>query len=374
MEPEPLQQVDRTCVRFHGRKLAYFAGCDYYRLASHPGVVQALQDGVKAYGLNVAASRMTTGNHRLYGKLEERLRGFFGAPSALLLPSGYVADLVVGQALAGNFSHALLDERAHPALRDASRFLDCPVLQFRHRDPDHLAATVRRCGRHTRPILLTDGMFAHDGSVAPLKRYLEVLPRDGMVLVDDAHGAGVLGRNGWGTPEQEGVPRKRVIQVVTLSKALGAYGGAVLGSPGLRRRILGCSAMFVGSTPLPLPLANASMKSLQILESHPDLRRRLEANSAYVKGPLARAGLPDVETPGPIVRIVPRHRRAEARLRAALLEAGIYPPFIRYPGGPASGYFRFVISSQHTREQLDRLLEVLVRETCRRPRSGSARK
>jgi len=188
-EPEPLQQISRTYVRYRGRKLAYFSGCDYFRLASHPKVIAALQTGVKRYGLNVAASRMTTGNHVLYGELEAELAGFFGAQSALLVSSGYMTNLVAAQALAGSYSHALVDEGAHTSLADAARLLDCPVLRFKSRDAEALKQAVRRCGPQARLLVLTDGMFSHDGSAAPLAEYLEILPRDALLLVDDAHGA-----------------------------------------------------------------------------------------------------------------------------------------------------------------------------------------
>src|SRR5437870_3658525 len=114
-EPEPLQQLDRTYVRFRDRKLSYFSGCDYFRLASHPKVIAALQAGGRKYGLNVAASRLTTGNHVLYRQLEQRLADFFDAEDALLVSTGYLANLVVAQALARNCSHALIDEKAHPS-------------------------------------------------------------------------------------------------------------------------------------------------------------------------------------------------------------------------------------------------------------------
>ena len=360
-EPEPLQQTGRTCVRYHGRKLAYFSGCDYFRLASHPRVRAAVQAGLRQYGLNVAASRLTTGNHVLYRELEAAVAGFFSAESALLVATGYMTNLVVAQALAGDFSHALLDDDAHSSLGDSTRFLDCPVLRFKSRDAGALARAVQRCGPGAKLLVLTDGMFSQDGSAAPLAEYLQVLPKDALLLVDDAHGAGVLGRTGKGAVEHAGVTRRRIIQTITLSKAFGAFGGAILGSARLRRQILNRSAMFVASTPLPLPLANAALAGVKVLKADQSLRRRLVENAAYVKRTLRAAGLPLADTPGPIVRLVPRGSGEAARLQRALLGAGIYPPFIRYPGGPPSGYFRFVISSEHTREQLDRLVEVLGR-------------
>ncbi len=357
--PEPLQQINRTWVRYQRRTLSYFSGCDYFRLASHPAVLKAAHDGLNKFGLNVSASRLTTGNHSLYQALEKQLADFFDAEDALLVASGYGSSLVAAQALAGDFSHALVDARAHPALLDAANLLDCPVLRFEHRDPDDFTRALSRCGRAARPMVLTDGMFSHDGSVAPLQAYLERLPKDGLILVDDAHGAGVLGKTGQGSLEAEGVSRRRIVQCLTLSKAFGAYGGAILGTRALRKKILGRSRMLIGSTPLPLPLASAALQAVKILRTDKSLRRRLLHNADYVKSALRQAGLALPETPGPIV---PLHLPGEtevAALRQKLLAAKIYPPFIQYPGGPANGYFRFVIASEHTRSQLDNLLGVL---------------
>jgi len=358
-EPEPLQQIDRTCVLFRQRKLIYFSGCDYFRLASHPRIVAALKEGLEKYGLNVAASRLTTGNHALYGRLERQLADFFGAENALLVSSGYMTNLVVAQALAGCFSHALLDQASHPSLADTAHLLDCPVLKFKTRDPEDLARTLERCGPKSKLIVLTDGMFATDGSAAPLSAYLKLLPKDAWILVDDAHGAGVLGRSGRGALEEADAPRRRIIQTVTLSKAFGAFGGAILGTASLRQRILDRSRMFVGSTPLPLPLAAAALEGVAILKTGQKLRQHLAANSAYVKKTLRSSGLSLAPNPGPIVPIFPPNPAESARLKRALLAARVFPPFIKYPGGPAAGYFRFVISSEHTRAQLDRLLSVL---------------
>jgi 7-keto-8-aminopelargonate synthetase-like enzyme len=357
-EPEPLQQIDRTYVRYRNRKLTYFSGCDYFRLASHPEVIRALNEGVKKFGLNVAASRLTTGNHVLYQQLEERVAGFFGAENALLVSGGYVTNLIVAQALAGNFSHAIVDEKAHPSLWDAARLLDCPIVKLRHRDAQDLEQVVGRCGPGARPMLLTDGIFAHDGSVAPLATYLQILPKDAVMLVDDAHGAGVVGKTGKGAIEHEGVSRTRIIQTITLSKAFGTYGGAILGAASLRRRIIEHSKMFLGSTPVPLPLANAAVKSVQILKGDGSLRKRLVANTKIVKEAFCGSGKLYEITPGPIVPVVPRSARDATLMKKSLLEAGIYPPFVKYATGPANGYFRFVISSEHSRRQLEKLVDV----------------
>ena len=357
--PHALQSAGRTHVFQRGRRLCYFGGCDYFRLASHPKVPQALRDGLRDFGLNVSASRMTTGNHPVYERLEEKLAAFFGSQSATLAPNGWTPNAMVAQALAGRFSHVLMDERAHASLVDAARLLDCPVLKFRHRDAADLARIVRRLGA-IKPLLMTDGMFSHDGSVAPLREYLAVLPRGGMLLVDDAHGAGVLGATGRGTPQHAGAPMSRIIQTITLSKAFGVFGGAVIGPRKLRMDIIARSGIFTGSTPLPLPLACAALKSLEILGANPQMRERLNRNVKYLHQELRKAEIAVPELPGPIISLVPCNRRDADRLARQLLAAEIHPPFIRYPGGPENGYFRFAISSVHASAQLNLLASVLV--------------
>jgi 7-keto-8-aminopelargonate synthetase-like enzyme len=261
--------------------------------------------------------------------------------------------------MAGEFSHALLDERAHVALQAAARELHCPVRKFRHRDVADLALRVRECGARARPILLTDGMFGHDGSVAPVREYLAVLPRAGWLLVDDAYAAGTIGRRGQGTIEYAGVSRKRIIQCVTLSKAFGVYGGAVLGPKSLPDRIFSRSSMFIGSTPLPLPLINAALVAVGIMRRSAYMRRRLAANTARVREGIRAAGWTLPEHPGPIVALPPQSPGCTRQLTRALRAAGVFPSLLKYPGGPAAGYFRFVVSSEHTRPQLDALIAAL---------------
>ena len=357
-EAEPLQQVNRTYVRHRGRIFSYFAGCDYFRLSCHPQILKAVRDGLRRYGLNVAASRITTGNHELFPALEKDLANFFGAEAALLTTTGYITNLVAAQGLAGQYSHALLDERAHAALHDASQLLSCPVLTFKHRDPKSFATTLQRCGKGARPIVLTDGMFSRDGSTAPLKAYLKLLPPDGLLMVDDAHGGGILGKSGKGTVELENISRTRVVQNVTLSKAFGVYGGAILCSQKLRMQLVS-SRLFAGSTPLPLPLAFAARQAVQLVRQDKTFRTRLHDNASFVKTHLRQAGFLLPDAPGPIVSIQSTNRKTVERLKRALLAGGIFPPFINYHSNPGNGYFRFVISSEHTRAQLSALAEAL---------------
>jgi 7-keto-8-aminopelargonate synthetase-like enzyme len=359
IEPEPLEMIGVNEVRWQKRTLIHFSGCDYFRLARHPAIATMARRTLEKAGLNVAASRLTTGNRKLYADLEKQLAAFFGAEAAIVLPDGYLAPMAVTQALAGEFSHALIDELSHSALIDAMRMLDCRVKVFPHKDVASLNRIAAKLPHGSRPLLFTDGMFSHDGSVAPLSEYLKILPPAGKILVDDAHGAGVLGAKGRGTLEHAGVSRARIIQCATLSKAFGIYGGVVLGTRALRKRIVARSHVFAGATPVPPPLAGAALASLQILKREPRRRERLFRNASYLRAQLHELGWEIAETSGPIVRLPHMNSAAANDLKKRLLAAGIYPPFIKYGKASAAGYFRFVISSEHTERHLDTLARVL---------------
>jgi 7-keto-8-aminopelargonate synthetase-like enzyme len=356
--PPPLEFIGQNELRFRGRVLVNFSGCDYFRLARDPRLAAAAKKTLSATGLNVSASRMTTGNREIYFELEAALANFFQAEAALILSDGYLAPLAAAQALAGEFTHAFIDERAHNALLDAARMLDCPVKKFPHRDVVALEKMLATGEQNFRPIILTDGMFSYDGAAAPLRAYLKILPRAGMILVDDAHGMGVVGATGKGTVEQAGVPRARVIQCGTLSKAFGAFGGVVLSSRVVRKKILARSRSFVGTTPLPPPLAGAALESVKIFGRDTTRRKKLFSNLAWLRKQLRASGWEISETPAPVVRLPDMSDPEVERLKKLLLAAGIYPPFVKY-GSAARGTFRFVITSGHTRAQLQNLAAVL---------------
>lgn len=350
-EAESLRFTGTNTVRWRGRELIYFSGCDYFRLARDARLAAAARTALAKHGLNVAASRVTTGNHAIYQELEAALAEFFEAESALVLPDGYLAPMAVAQVLAGEFSHVLIDELAHGALADAAKLMRCAVKKFKHRDAEDLARVAREC---ERVIVFTDGMFAHDGSVVPLREYLRRLPASAWILVDDAHGAGVLGRHGRGTLEHAGVGRARVIQCATMSKAFGAYGGVVLGSRALREKVVAGSRIFMGTTPLPPPLAGAALKAVRILSgsSGQKHRERLLANTRRLRERLKIPGWKIDNMPGPIVRLPLELTRVTAeRMRKHFIAMGFYPPFIKYGNFPPA--IRYVVSSRHTERQLN---------------------
>ena len=358
--PAALRLASPTEVWSGRRRLTYFGGCDYFRFASHPRVIAAANRAAREFGLGVSASRRTTGNHPLYEQLERELAAFFRVPACRLVSTGYVTNLAVVQALAGEFTHVLVDAAAHPSLHDAALLSGARRVEFRAGDAGDAIRQQRKFPAQARTVVLTDGINPTNGAAAPLAELRAGLRPETWLLVDDCHGFGAVGATGRGTAELAGLGSERLIQTGTLSKAFGAFGGVILGDHDLIRR-LNRSRLFTGSTPPPLPLAAAALASLKLLASSPARLRRLQANVTVVKSALVAAGRLDAITPGPICRIVPRDAADEARLRRRLLRAGIFPSFLRYPGLPAGGAFRFAVSSEHSRGQLDALVGALVR-------------
>lgn len=361
--PPSLQQVDRTYVLCGGRSFSYFSGCDYFRLASDQGVLRTVQRAVEQAGCNVGASRMTTGNHALYLELESRLAVFFGFPSATLISSGYAANLVAAQALSGLCSRIVIDAKAHSSLELAATLLDVPSVTFAHLDAADFQKRMLEGNREGKTLVLTDGMFSFSGAVPDLKRYAKSLRESDILLVDDAHGVGILGSRGRGVLDSKPkLSANQLILTTTLSKAFGVFGGVVLSSRPFQRRIHAKSHFFAGTTPPPLPMVAGALAALEILEARGDLlRQRLKVNVSRVRASLQTEGLKVPDNPGPIIGLVPKSTKASALFRKSLLASSIYPPLVVYPGAPSGGYYRFAFSSEHTPRQLDTLADVLIR-------------
>lgn len=201
---------------------------------------------------------------------------------------------------------------------------------------------------------MTDAVFGHDGSLAPLRDYHAALPEKGILLADDSHGVGVLGDHGRGSLEHWGIAYRRVIQTATFSKAFGVYGGVILGGPGLRKRLASGSGAFIGNTPLPPHLVSGIAAAIGVMGRSQARRQRLLRNLRTVT-----AGIGVGQKNFPVISVVPANEAERRRIVRNLSAAGIHPPFIRYPGGVANGFFRFAISSEHTRGQLEALIGAL---------------
>lgn len=357
-----LRFLDRTKVLYEGKTYLFFGGNDYHRLASHPDVLRAAREAADSDGLSCAGSRITTGNHPLLAELERRLAAFLGAGEAALCSSGYLSNTLALEAVAGEFQRFFIDGSAHSSVAaPAGRLPREAVVAFRHADPEDLERELKgRLRPGEKPLVLTDGVVPVDGELPPLGAYWEaVRDRGGALLVDDAHGIAVVGPSGKGSPEEAGLPPESFIQTGTLSKGLGAFGGLVAGPAGLAGKIVEKSQVFVGATPIPPPIAAAAIRSIEILQESPGLIAGLRGRMLRVRERIRALGFQVPSSPAPILSITHHDAGKNLRLRSLLLERGIYPPFIHYPGSPPGGHFRFTVSSAHAEEEVDRLLETI---------------
>jgi 8-amino-7-oxononanoate synthase len=360
-----LSFVGSTEVLWEGERYTFFGGNDYHRFSQDISVMEAVMAAVDEYGIGSAGSRATTANHPIYLELEERAAEFFGTEAAATFSAGYLSNAVLLQAVDGEFTHLILDEIAHASLAEAAAQTGLPVTRFRHRDPEHLASLVTVLGPNDKPLVLTDGVFPSSGEIPPFADYVEALRgRPAKLLIDDAHGMATIGPTGKGSWEQSGIPRESVFQTGTLSKGLGGFGGIVVGSNDLIDKIHRRSAAFTGSTPVPMPLAAAALKSIEILSKRPEKISLLQERSLRVKSLFGGLGFQTSPGPGPICSVTFLDAEKNRLLGEALKAAGIYPVYINYPGSPPGGHFRFTMSSAHKEEQITKLIEVVT--TCAR--------
>jgi 8-amino-7-oxononanoate synthase len=349
-------RLDGIWVDRNGRRLLSFCCNDYLGLTHHPAVKAAAVAATERHGVGSGASRLVTGNHPLFGELERRLARLKGTEAAVVFGSGYLANAGIIPALIGRDDLVLIDELAHACLWAGARLSRATVLPFRHCDVEHLEALLsEHRSHHPRALIATDGVFSMDGDLAPLPELARLSARyDAWLMTDDAHGIGVVG-GGRGSTFAHGVDVDVPLQMGTLSKAIGGYGGYLCASAAVIDLIHNRARTFVYSTGLPPATAAAAIAALDLIERDP----------AYAALPLAKArhftrllNLP--EATSTIVPMVIGD--AEAALNAsAILEAeGFLVIAIRPPTVPiGTARLRFTFSAGHPDTEIERLAAIV---------------
>jgi 8-amino-7-oxononanoate synthase len=338
------------------RRLVSFSCNDYLGLSSHPALADAAREAIAQYGVGAGASRLVTGNHPLYDALESRLARLKGTASACVFGSGYLANTGIVPALAAHGDLVLIDELAHACLWAGGRLSGATVVPFRHNDLDDLRALLdeRRTG-HGKTLILTDGVFSMDGDLAPLPA-LGRLAReyDAWLMADDAHGIGVLG-GGRGSTFATGTAADVPLQMGTLSKAIGGYGGYLCASAPVIELMKNRARTLIYSTALPPAIVAAAIAALDLIAADPALAA---VPLAKARAFTARAGLPPATS-----QIVPLIvGSAEAALTAArLLEAeGFLVVPIRPPTVPVdTARLRFAFTARHDDADIARLADLV---------------
>ncbi|HXH01532.1 MAG TPA: 8-amino-7-oxononanoate synthase [Xanthomonadaceae bacterium] len=363
-----LLRIRRTVTRrdgiraeVDGRWLIGFCGNDYLGLAQQFGVVEALQSAAARDGVGGVASHLVCGHHAAHAALERELADWIGAPRALLFGSGYLANLAVLQSLLGDGDICVQDRLNHASLIDAARLSGCRLRRYPHADAEGALRQLRGAAEGAA-MIATDGVFSMDGDVAPL-RELSLVARmqSALLYVDDAHGIGVSGPDGRGSIAVAGLGHAaRPLQLVTLGKALGGYGAAVLGEAEVIDHLQQVARPYLYTTALPPALTAASLAAVRLARREPWRRDKLVMLvSRFRDGAKARGfDLPASETP-----IQPLHCGSEARalaMAAALEAQGYWVTPIRPPTVPAgSSRLRITFSALHAPSDVDALLDAL---------------
>lgn len=346
----PIEHVQGASVVIGGRRLVSFGGCDYLGLAKHDDVVAAAHAGLDFFGASASASRTTIGTMEPHVVLERTLADYFGTRAAIHFAAGWLAPQAAARALAPECDAVLLDGGVHPALDDAATLTGLPVRRFRHLD----AADARRLAGKDRILVLTDG------TPRPLRALAALVERNrGHLVVDDAHGVGVLGPLGRGALELTGVSGRRVHLTGSLSKAFGSAGGFVVGSPAFIDKVRARAAVVAGATPLSPAAATAAECALQ-LAAGVELRVLLWRNVARLRRHLKGLGirLPRERTPWfALGAALPPS--AVATWSRALDARGFLVPSVTYYGDPPGTYLKVTVTALHTAAEIDALAAAL---------------
>ncbi|HTF87162.1 MAG TPA: pyridoxal phosphate-dependent aminotransferase family protein [Planctomycetota bacterium] len=360
-ELEPRVAIEASSARtivVGSIEYVYFGGCNYLALAHEPRVVAALREGAARYGISSGAARETTGNVRDHEELEREIANALDFEDALLLPEGACASLALGESLQGEFPAAIIDHESHPTLVHAARTSATSLAIYT--SVDAAVASIRAADGTLA--VWTDGVFPSAGRAAPLGALLAALPAGrGLLVVDDCHGFGVLGRRGRGSVEAEGLRDPRLVVIGTLSKALGTYGGFVAGTRAVIARVRRRSAVYAGTTPLPPALAVAARAALAIHVGEPERHAAYAKSVRRFRERMGQLGLSigSLEFPVFAFELDPPERMR--RVHEFALREGLFLPLIRYAGGGAHGFFRIVWNAAHTEADLNRLSDVLRR-------------
>lgn len=349
-------------VTVDGKECVLLCSNDYLGLAARPEVKAAAKEAIERWGFGSGASRLVSGNMTPHAELEERIRRFKVTESALLFNSGYQANLGLITALSDRSTEIFSDRLNHASIVDACRLSLASIKRYPNRDVDSLERLLRKsAARHK--LIVTDGVFSMDGSIAPLREIAGLLERyDAMLVVDDAHATGVLGANGRGTTEHLGVDHPSIVQMGTLGKALGSFGAYVAGSGPLIKLLVSKARPFIYTTALPPSVAAASIAAIDIVEKEPGLRERLWENVGFFKENLPK-GVDTLDSPTQIIPLVIGDAPRTMEISSNLLEKGVFIQGIRPPTVPEkTSRLRVTITATHTRAELEKALEAIKEE------------
>ncbi len=344
-----------------GKRVLNFCSNNYLGLANHPRLVQAAKQAVDQYGVGPAAVRSIAGTMELHVRLEERMAKFKGVESAITFQSGFNANLAVIPALVSKTDGIFSDELNHASIIDGCRLSGAQIIRYAHCDPDDLERVLAaQRASFPRAIVITDGVFSMDGDVAPLDKIYAIAEKyEAIMMVDDAHGEGVLGRGGRGIVDHYKLHGKVDVEVGTLSKAFGVVGGVVAGNPLVVEWLRQRGRPFLFSSAMTAPDTAACLAALDILEESTELVDKLWENTRYFKEEMRHLGFDIGHSTTPITPVMLGEAPLAQQFSRELFDQGVFAMAIGFPTVPrGKARIRVMISAAHARSDLDKGLEI----------------
>jgi len=364
-----LEDEQAPVCTFDGKKVINLASNNYLGLATHPRLREAALEATRRFGVGSGAVRTIAGTMRVHLELEEKIARFKNVEASVVFQSGFTANAGTVSAILGKEDFIISDELNHASIIDGARLSRASIKVFRHKDVAHAEEQLRAVANEPgRKLLITDGVFSMDGDIAPLPALCDLAEKYGAIMmVDDAHASGVLGKNGRGTVDHFGVHGRVDIQVGTLSKAIGALGGYVCGSRDLIEFLYHRGRPFLFSTSHPPSVAASCIAAFDVLEQEPERIEKLWENTRFFKAELGRLrfNIGGVSTPAsetPITPVIVGEGRLAMEFSRALFAEGVMATGIGFPTVPeGKARIRTIVTATHTREELKQALETLAR-------------
>ena len=350
-----------STLSVEGRSLINFCSNDYLGLASHPDIVKALKHAADLYGTGSGASHLVSGHSVVHQKLEEQLAEYTGRPRALLFSTGYMANIGAINALIGRRDLVLQDQLNHASLLDGGRLSQADFKRYKHVDMASLEQRLEQSSAE-RKLIVTDGVFSMDGNLAPLREISSLAKKhSAWLMVDDAHGVGVLGQQGGGLVEELNMSVEQVpVLVGTLGKSFGTFGAFVAGSEALIETLIQYSRSYIYTTALPPAIAAATIASLKIVREETWRRDKLGLLIARFRSGAEQIGLQLAESNTPIQPVLINDDEKVMHVGQKLRAAGFLVGAIRPPTVPVgTGRLRITFSADHSEEQVDQLVAAL---------------
>jgi glycine C-acetyltransferase len=346
-----------------GKRVLNFCANNYLGLANHPRLVDAAKNAMDQYGVGPAAVRTIAGTMDLHLQLEKRLAAFKGVEAAITFQSGFMANLAAIPALVGKDDVIFSDRLNHASIIDGCRLSRARIVAYEHCNPDDLRKQIAAIGEYGRRLIVTDGVFSMDGDIAPLSELYEVAAEhDILLMVDDAHGEGVLGKGGRGIVDHFGLHGKVDIEVGTLSKAFGVVGGVVAGKQMIVDWLRQRGRPFLFSSAMTVPDVAACLAAVDLLEESTELVERLWSNADYFKTSMNGLGFDTGHTQTPIVPVMLGEAPLAQQFSKRLFEEGVFAMAIGFPTVPqGKARIRVMNSATHTRDDLDQALGIFAK-------------